>query len=148
MKRSNLVLFGYLLLIFASGVVVGAFGYRLYDSRSAEAKTKRWSPEDYRRRYTEVMRDRVGLDEGQLRRLNQILDETKQRYEELDRDVIRPRKRAIRAAKIKEIEAMLTDRQRAAYEEIRRRHAEARKRRMHEQNGSPTSPSGTSPKRQ
>ncbi len=148
MRRSNLVLFGYLLLIFASGVVVGAFGYRLYDSRSAEAKTKHWSPEDYRRRYTEVMRDQVGLDKGQLLRLNQILDETKQRYEELERDVICPRKRAIRAAKIKEIEAMLTDRQRAAYEKIRRRHAEARKRRLDKQNGSPTRSSGGGSKRQ
>ena len=78
MRRSNLLIVFYLILIFASGVAVGAFATRLYTAKavSAKAPPPRLTPEEYRRGYTAEMQNRLNLTSDQMLKLNVILDET------------------------------------------------------------------------
>ena len=129
MKRSNLVLFVYLSLVFASGVLVGTVGYHFYAVKSAGGHSHHWRPEEYRRRYVEAMKKCLKLTARQLQQLNAILDTTRERFHSLENETIKPRKRAIFAAQVKAFEAILTPQQRTEYEKLRREHAAARKQR-------------------
>ena len=127
MKRSTLVLS--LFLVFASGLLVGALGYNLYTAEAAaKAKTeKHWDPAEWRQRYTETMRNRLGLTDEQAGQLETILDETKARFEALEEEVTqasRPRKRAIRDQQVAAIKQILSPEQLAEYEKLRREHQE------------------------
>ena len=54
MRRSNLLIAFYLVLIFASGIVVGAFATHLYTAKTVSANPPpRLTPEEYRREYTQ-----------------------------------------------------------------------------------------------
>src|SRR5690348_14080335 len=77
MKRWNLPIALYLFLIFVSGAVVGALGYRLYSPPQARA---RMTPEEWRRQYLSEMQTRVNLTPDQLEKLNAILDGTHTRF--------------------------------------------------------------------
>ena len=146
MKRSRLVLS--LFLVFASGLLVGSLGYRLYTTEAkAKAKTeKHWDPAEWRQRYTETMRTRLGLTDEQEAHLDTILDETKARFEALEEEVTqtsRPRKRAIREQQVAAIKQMLTPEQLTEYEKLRREHAERhRKARREREKRKQSSPSG------
>jgi len=77
-----------LLLVFASGVLVGVVGHRLYTvtsvtSAPAPARPTRPDPEEVRKRLVAELRDRVKLDNQQVGQLNQIYDQTRQRFDEL-----------------------------------------------------------------
>src|SRR3954452_16983223 len=76
MKRSNCHVALSLLAVFISGVVVGAFAFRLYTVRTIEAAAPS-TPEAYRRKYVNEMKNRLTLDDSQTLRLNQILDQTR-----------------------------------------------------------------------
>ncbi len=125
MRRSNLALAFYLVLVFLSGAVVGAFGYRLYVG--ANSRTQRLSPEEYRQRYVEAMKKRLQLSDDQVQQLNVILDRTRDRFRRLDNEVMKPQKQAIRNQQIQDITAMLDSEQRAEYEKWRQERAERRK---------------------
>jgi len=73
MKPTRLPIVLYLLLVFASGVLVGVFSQRLYSARVAKAACETKS-ESYRQRYIEEMRSRLGLSNEQVVQLNAILD--------------------------------------------------------------------------
>jgi hypothetical protein len=75
MSRSTPSIALYLLLIFSSGVIVGAFGMRLYSPLSAKTA----APEDWRKQYMNEMQSRLKLSPEQATQLNVILDETKAR---------------------------------------------------------------------
>ncbi len=136
MKRSTAALAGYLVLVFASGVVVGALSYRLYTTGAVAARSTRWSPEEYRRHYVETLTARLKLSEEQVRKLNAILDETRDRYRAMEEEIVRPHKQQIREWQIEAINAMLTDEQRAEYAKFRQERAERRKR-AEQKGGSP-----------
>ena len=88
MKRSGLLLS--LCLVFGSGVLVGALGYRLYSTElRQEIKTEKQeadSPDDWRRTYVESITARLALTDEQVAQLNQILDDTKARIHALDQE--------------------------------------------------------------
>jgi len=126
MRRSTVGLAISLTLVFLSGVLVGAFGYRLCTAEAAGAKTSRLTPEDYRRRFVDVMKTRLGLTEDQLQKLNAILDETGRRYREMDSRV-KPEREAIHQQQTQDIMNILTEEQRAEYELMRQERAERRK---------------------
>jgi hypothetical protein len=126
MRRSSLIVA--LLLVFLSGVVVGAVGYRLYTAEPAAATERRPSPEEYRRRYVEMMKTRLHLSEEQLARLNAILDETREMFKQYE-EKSRAEKQAIRDQHVAKVNAMLTEEQRAEYAKIRAER-EARRREM------------------
>lgn len=128
MKRSSLIVA--LLLVFLSGLVVGAVGYRLYTAEPAAATTteRRPSPEEYRRRYVEMMKTRLRLTDEQLAQLNAILDETHELFKKYE-EKSKAEKQAIREHQIAKINAMLTEEQRAEYAKIRAER-EAKRRQM------------------
>ncbi len=125
MKRTNLAVALYLVLVFASGVVVGVVGYRLYDRdpsgvRFGHDQQRRppISPDEMRRRYVEEMRTRLKLNDGQLQNLNSILDDSRTKFRAL-REKYRPEVHAIQEEQAQKIRSILNDGQRAEYDKMR-----------------------------
>ena|SRR5579872_136804 len=81
MKRWNLPIALYLFLVFVSGAVVGALGYRTYKPPTASSNSP-LSPEDARRKYIQEMHARANLNDDQLQQVNAILNETRTRFHE------------------------------------------------------------------
>ena len=79
MKRWNLPIALYLFLVFVSGAVVGALGYRTYKPPTASSNSP-VTPEDARRKYIQEMQTRANLTDDQLQQVNAILDETRSRF--------------------------------------------------------------------
>jgi hypothetical protein len=117
MKRWNLPIAVYLLLVFVSGGVVGALGYRMYSPPTARSEPH-VSPEVWRRQYLDELRTRVNVTPEQIQKVNVIMDETdasfNQMHERHHQDV----------EKIKEdyrakLRAILTPDQLPKYEQFR-----------------------------
>jgi hypothetical protein len=79
MKRGNLPIALYLFLVFISGAVVGALGYRTYKPPTASSNAP-VNPEDARRQYLHEMETRANLNPDQVQRLSAIMDETRSRF--------------------------------------------------------------------
>jgi hypothetical protein len=73
MKRWNLPIAVYLFLVFVSGGVVGALGYRMYSPPSAHSEPH-VSPEAWRKQYLDELRTRVTLTPDQMQKMNAIMD--------------------------------------------------------------------------
>lgn len=118
MKRTSFMVAVYLLLVFASGIAVGGFGYHLYKARSVSAtSTRPRSPEEYRRRYTDEMKTRLNLTDDQVSQLNAILDETRARWSEF-RERTKPEVKAIQHEQTNKVRSILSDVQRTEYEKM------------------------------
>jgi Spy/CpxP family protein refolding chaperone len=127
MKPSSVKIAAYLLLVFASGIAVGAFSQHLYTARAVSARTTHpRSPEEYRKRYLGEMQTRLKLDDGQTSKLNSILDETRNRFDEL-RERSKPDMDVIQKDQIKQINGILTESQQAEYEKYRKEREASRK---------------------
>lgn len=113
-KRWNIAV--YVALIFLSGLLVGAFGHRLYTVRTVNASPMR-NPEEYRKRYIAEMEKRLKLRPDQVAQLNTFLDQTRTRLHEVH-EHYRPEMDAIRHEQNGKIKAMLDDQQRAEYDRI------------------------------
>jgi Spy/CpxP family protein refolding chaperone len=113
MRRSSLTTGLYLVLLFLSGVAVGAFGLRLYTVNSVSAR----NPEEFRRRYVAELRDRLKLTDDQASRLGPILDETRQQHHQL-MEKHRPEFKAIQEEQVRKIRAILTDAQQPEYTKL------------------------------
>jgi hypothetical protein len=85
MTRKNLPIAFYLLLVFVSGSVVGALGYRTYNPPTARSVSapQRPSPAEVKRQYLEESRTRLGLTDDQVAKLAVILDQTNARFHEV-----------------------------------------------------------------
>jgi Spy/CpxP family protein refolding chaperone len=116
MRRSSLTAGLYLLLLFFSGVAVGAFGLHLYTLNSVRATGPR-DPNEFRRRYIEELRTRLKLTDEQVNQLGPILDETRRRHREL-MDKHRPEMKAIQDEQVSKIRAILQDSQQAEYTKL------------------------------
>ncbi len=75
MKRWNFPIAIYLFLVFVSGGVVGALGYRMYSPPSAHSE-QRLSPEAWRKQYLDELKTRVNMTPDQMQKMNSIMDET------------------------------------------------------------------------
>ena len=115
MKRSRLTAVVSLTLVFLSGVVLGAFGHRLYRMNSVMARAG--GPEEYRRKMVDEMRTRLNLTPEQITGLEKILDETRQRYREYH-ERHKPEWKAIQDQQVQQINATLNETQRAEYEKM------------------------------
>ncbi|MEK7407428.1 MAG: hypothetical protein AAB225_20315 [Acidobacteriota bacterium] len=120
MPRSRVSLLAYLLLVFLSGVVVGLVGHRLYTAREVRATRRPASPEEYRQRYIEDMRTRLKLTDEQVRKVDAILDETRDRF--------RAEFKTIQDDQRQKIDAVLTPEQSAEYDKMQKEREERRKR--------------------
>ena len=69
--------------------------------------------------YTDEMRSRLKLDDAQAARLGQILDATDQRFRAF-RESHKPEMDAIHEEQVRDVNAMLNESQRSAYEEFRK----------------------------
>ena len=117
MKRTQYTLILSLLLVFASGTVVGAFGLHLYEAKTVTA-TSRKSPDDFRRAYVEDLRTRLGLNVEQVVKLNTVLDQTRAQYKDV-RDRMKPDMNRIKSEQIEKVNSMLSPEQQQKYEVFR-----------------------------
>ncbi|HYP12619.1 MAG TPA: hypothetical protein VEQ63_01740 [Bryobacteraceae bacterium] len=122
MKRSTLAIAAYLMLVFGSGIVVGAFGHRLYTAREVSAARLtqpqgRMNPKDFRRKYSEELKTRLNLDAKQQATLQEILNDTEVRFREHNART-RPEAEKIKQHQREQIRAMLTPSQLPEYENI------------------------------
>jgi len=126
MRRNSLTTALYLVLLFLSGVAVGAFGLRLYTLNSVRAGG-RPSPEEFRRKYIAEMRSRLKLTDEQASKLGPILDETGKQFREL-REKHRPELKAIQDEQTQKIRALLTDAQQAEFSRFQEQREQERQR--------------------
>jgi Spy/CpxP family protein refolding chaperone len=82
MTRKNLSIAFYLALVFVSGSVVGALGYRTYNPPAARGSNAPPAPGDWRRQYMEESKARLNLTDEQIGKLTVILDQTAERFRE------------------------------------------------------------------
>ncbi len=123
----------YLFVVFLSGALVGGLSYRLYAVSPVSAKL---SPEDMRHRYIEAIREKVKLDNEQVQQVNQILDDTRVRYNDV-RNKMRAEGQAINNRQVEQIRAILHDDQKPLYDAFRtereRIRAQMREKQQHKQ---------------
>jgi Spy/CpxP family protein refolding chaperone len=124
----------YMALVFASGAVLGVVGNRTYTAyqtqnnppKGRKDKTRRPSPDDFRRDYLSFMERRLNLSPEQVTQLGLILDETRAQFEELQRRTV-PEQEAIGRNQTDRIRAILTQEQREKFEQLRREREERNK---------------------
>src|ERR1051326_4330218 len=121
MKLSKLSILMYLGLVFASGIVLGVFGDRLYTAvpvgGNSEVKRAKPNPEEFRKKMVAEYQTRLNLTEEQILHLNIILDETRSRFQE-QHQKMDPELLKIRHEQQDKIRAMLKPEQRAEYEKM------------------------------
>ena len=83
MPRSRHTAALYLILVFASGIVVGTIGHRLYSTTSASASTAPLTPDEWKKRYLEQMKKRVGASPEQLARVTAVMNDTKSKFDDV-----------------------------------------------------------------
>lgn len=108
----------YLVLIFLGGLGVGVLAGNVYLTRVARADRHSRNPEEYRRKYISEMERRLKLGSVQVKRLEEILDETRLQYRAI-RDRMRPELKAIQEEQNRKIRAILDEKQRVEYEKMR-----------------------------
>ena len=120
MKRSHLTIAFYMLVVFTSGVVVGAFGHLYTVKAGLEpiSSNPRNSPEEWRQRFVRELRSRLALEPAQVTQLNSILDQTKDKFRAV-KEKHRPEMRAIHDEQVAAVRAMLNPSQQAEYDKFR-----------------------------
>jgi hypothetical protein len=118
LNRFSLPFWLYGLVIFSGGAAVGALGHRLYSASTVTAINSSPRPDEWRERFTGEMKTRVRLDADQMDRLNVILDESKELFDQV-RSKYRPEMKAIYDAQVQRINDMLSEEQRTEYAKIR-----------------------------
>jgi uncharacterized protein YdiU (UPF0061 family) len=133
MPRTRLSAFLYLILVFFSGILVGVVSHRLYLTSTVNASLVPPAPrtmDEVRKQYLDDMRRKVGVNDEQIASVNRILDETKRRFDELHTSE-KPLRDKIQQDQHAAISALLTDQQKAAFDNWRaeraRRQAEQQK---------------------
>jgi len=118
MPRTRISIALYLCLVFASGMLVGIVSNRLYATNTASANNSPRSMSEFRKRYLDGMRTKVGASEKQILEITRTLDETKRKYDELAAQE-QPLHDKIQQDHVEEIKALLNDRQKIAYDNWR-----------------------------
>ena len=112
MRRSNFATLLYLLVVFASGAVVGVFANRLYMAKAVTATVNApRSRAEVRKEYIQDMSTRLHLSDAQVTELQQIMDATGQRMHEMHKTV--------EDEHIRKVVAMLDDGQKIEYAKMR-----------------------------
>jgi hypothetical protein len=118
MLRTRTSVFLYLILVFASGILVGTVSHRLYATNTASANNSPHSMSEFRVRYLAGMRQKVGVSEAQIVQITKTLDDTKRKYDELAAEE-KPLHDKIQQDHIDQIKALLTPTQVIAYDNWR-----------------------------
>ena len=114
----------YLGLIFTGGAAAGVLGHVLYSAESVSAKavTNRTN-DDWRLRYVESMRTRLQMNDDQMKRLNDTLDETRVEYRLL-RQRYKPEMEKIHQGQVSKIKKFLRPEQISGFEKLEREREE------------------------
>jgi Spy/CpxP family protein refolding chaperone len=126
MKLTRIAIVVYVGLVFASGVVLGAFGHRLYMVSSVISASKRLTPEEWRKKAMDEYRTRLKLTDEQVAKLNSIYDETRARVHEVH-EKQKPELDAIRKDQVIKFKSVLTPEQQVEYDKIRKEREEHQK---------------------
>ncbi|RPI20076.1 MAG: hypothetical protein EHM65_00385 [Acidobacteriales bacterium] len=120
-KPVKLALVLQLLLVFASGILVGGFGYRFYSFREPPPPPRRESPPPdrraFRQRYLDEMRSRLNLREEQVQKLKEIMDASGRKFN-VERRRSNEEMKALHEQQIAQIRAMLDPPQISEYEKM------------------------------
>jgi hypothetical protein len=111
----------YLVLVFASGILVGIVSHRLYVTSTVAANTAVAPPrtmEEVRKKYLADMRAKVGINDTQISSVNSILDDTKRKFDDLHRKE-KPMRDQIQQEQVESIRALMNEDQRNAYDRWR-----------------------------
>jgi hypothetical protein len=116
MPRTRLSAIFYLVLVFASGILVGVASTRLYAVKaSVPAAAAPRNMTELTDRYVAEMRQKVGVNNEQVAEVTKILADTKKKFDDIRREE-RPLRDKIQQEQVDEIRAVLTDAQKPAYE--------------------------------
>jgi hypothetical protein len=114
----------YLGLIFTGGVAAGVMGHVLYSTESVSAKVApNRTNEDWRLRYVESMRTRLAMDDDQMKRLNDTLDETRVEYRLL-RQRYKPEMEKIHQGQVEKIKKFLRPEQISGFDKLEKEREE------------------------
>jgi hypothetical protein len=116
-RRSSSAALIYLLVVFASGAVVGGFAVRLYLAKTVSASRLSAPPPTHaeiRRQYLHDMQDRLHLSDAQMTQLQQIVDDTGKQMQE-----VHQMRQRIDDEHARRVMAMLDDSQKAEYAKMR-----------------------------
>jgi len=121
-----------LLLVFLSGALVGGFAYRLYNVSVAAApnNARRPDPEEVRKHIVADMRDHLKLDGQQVNQLEQILDDTRDKFHQIH-DKMNAEGQAVHNGQVEKVKAILRADQLPLYEQWQAERD--RERRLHKQ---------------
>ena len=109
----------YLILVFVSGIAIGAGGLQLFRGPAVSASgSTRKSPEEYRREYMQEMNQRLHLDDQQTAKLRVILENTHESYKRF-REQTKPEMQRIQQEQVTAVNALLRDDQKLEYETMR-----------------------------
>jgi len=125
-----------LILVFASGILVGAVSHRLYVTTTVNASLVPTAPrtlDEFHKRYFADMRTKVGVNDDQIAAVKRIFAETKQKFDDLNaQDKLLKDK--IQQDQHNAISALLNPQQKAAFDAWRaeraRLHAEQQKKQL------------------
>jgi len=116
MPRTKLSAIFYLVLVFASGILVGVVSTRLYAVKaSVPVVTAPRTMTELTNRYVAEIRQKVGVDDAQVAAITKILGDTKKKFDDIRREE-RPVRDRIQQEQVDAIRAVLTDAQKPAYE--------------------------------
>ena len=120
MKRSDVRIGLYMSTVFLSGVLVGGFSHRAYSVKAVvpDKPPKAKSADDYRKKYIQELKVKIGVNEAQIVDIHRILDETKQRYRAAHHK-IEPEMKQIQEDQVAQIRQILTEQQRPKYDDFR-----------------------------
>ena len=124
MKLSRAAIALYIGLVFACGIVLGAFGQKLYTASTVTAK-QRPNPEEFRKRVVAEYESRLKLTPDQVAKLNAIMDETRVRMEETRRGM-RPAYQKIHDDQVAKVREILNPDQQAEYDKLRKEREQQR----------------------
>jgi hypothetical protein len=110
----------YFLLVFVSGSVVGALGYRTYNPPTARTISLPPPPGDWRKQYMDESKARLDLTADQVTELEAIMNDTEARFREA-RERENQEIRQIRDEHIAKVRKMLSPEQLPKYVQL---HAE------------------------
>jgi hypothetical protein len=118
LPRSRITIALYLVLVFASGILVGVESHRLYATTSIARANNPQNMSEFRRRYLDGMKTQVGVNDTQLAQINNILDDTKKKVDELAA-LEKPLHDRITQEHVDQIKDLLSPQQKTAYDNWR-----------------------------
>jgi uncharacterized protein YdiU (UPF0061 family) len=139
MPRTRLSAVLYLILVLASGILVGVVSHRLYVTTAVSASLVPAAPrtlDEFHKQYFADMRKKVGVNDDQIAAVKRIFAQTKQKFDDLNAQQ-KMLKDKIQQDQHDAISALLTPQQKVAFDiwraERARLHAEQQKKQQQQQ---------------